>query len=239
MHPIRLALQFIEDCGGDPNAQEVIRKLLRYGSAFGFEHFVYTEPPAPNRPLSRPVTSDGWPLEWYERYRSRNYLAVDPLAHWTMRTNQAFTYGEIPECLLLPDRARNVRAEASEFGFVDGLVVPIAAVGCSKSAIILNGSHRCELSPQDKSALQLVAAYAASFIRLGCDNEAVSGRLSAREREVLAWAAAGKSAWEASVILSVSERTITKHLEHVRTKLNAASTAQAVAEALRLGEIVL
>ena len=43
--------------------------------------------------------------------------------------------------------------------------------------------------------------------------------LSARELDCLQWTAAGKTAWEASVILGISERTVRFHLNAAREKL--------------------
>jgi DNA-binding CsgD family transcriptional regulator len=56
--------------------------------------------------------------------------------------------------------------------------------------------------------------------------------LSARELDCLKWTAAGKTAWEASVILGITERTVRFHLNAARIKLNCANTTQAVAEAI-------
>ena len=44
--------------------------------------------------------------------------------------------------------------------------------------------------------------------------------------------AAGKTAWEASVILGISERTVRFHLNAAREKLNCLTTTQAVAKAV-------
>jgi DNA-binding CsgD family transcriptional regulator len=54
--------------------------------------------------------------------------------------------------------------------------------------------------------------------------------VSARELDCLKWVAAGKSAWEASVILGISERTVRFHLNSAREKLNCTTTTQAVAK---------
>ena len=62
-------------------------------------------------------------------------------------------------------------------------------------------------------------------------------RLTPREREVLAWAAAGKSAWETATILSISQKTVTHHLNHIRRKLGFVKTTQAVVVALQAGEL--
>jgi DNA-binding CsgD family transcriptional regulator len=57
--------------------------------------------------------------------------------------------------------------------------------------------------------------------------------LSARELDCLKWTAEGKTAWEASVILGISERTVRFHLNAAREKLQCATTTQAVAKAVR------
>ena len=56
--------------------------------------------------------------------------------------------------------------------------------------------------------------------------------VSARELDCLKWMAAGKTAWEASVILGISERTVRFHLNAAREKLNCLTTTQAVAKAV-------
>jgi DNA-binding CsgD family transcriptional regulator len=56
--------------------------------------------------------------------------------------------------------------------------------------------------------------------------------MSARELDCLKWMAAGKTAWEASVILGISERTVRFHLNAAREKLDCLTTTQAVAKAV-------
>lgn len=61
--------------------------------------------------------------------------------------------------------------------------------------------------------------------------------LTPRERECLQWAAVGKSEWEISQILGISEHTSEKHLLNAKMKLRAVNRVQAVAEAIRRGYI--
>jgi len=56
--------------------------------------------------------------------------------------------------------------------------------------------------------------------------------MTAKELDCLKWTAAGKTAWEASVILGISERTVRFHLNIAREKLNCRTTTQAVAKAV-------
>ncbi len=52
--------------------------------------------------------------------------------------------------------------------------------------------------------------------------------LSAREREVLDWVAAGKTDAQTAAILGISVRTVQKHLEHVYVKLGVEGSTAAV-----------
>jgi len=56
--------------------------------------------------------------------------------------------------------------------------------------------------------------------------------ITTRELECLKWMALGKTAWEASVILGISERTVRFHLNSAREKLCCMNTTQAVARAV-------
>jgi two-component system NarL family response regulator len=60
---------------------------------------------------------------------------------------------------------------------------------------------------------------------------------SARELEVLAWIAKGKSNKEIAAALSVSDETVKTHVSNVMQKLAAQDRAHAVTEAIRLGWI--
>ncbi|MBF0308332.1 MAG: autoinducer binding domain-containing protein [Magnetococcales bacterium] len=56
--------------------------------------------------------------------------------------------------------------------------------------------------------------------------------LTPRERECLRWASEGKTAWEISEILNISERTVVAHLTNASEKLGANNRIQAVARAV-------
>lgn len=61
--------------------------------------------------------------------------------------------------------------------------------------------------------------------------------LSSREKEVLDWLKQGKSSWDISVILGISERTVNFHVYNIMQKLGAINRPQALAVAARLGLI--
>jgi DNA-binding CsgD family transcriptional regulator len=67
------------------------------------------------------------------------------------------------------------------------------------------------------------------------DNEGVL--LTVREKEVLNWLQQGKTSWDISVILRISERTVNFHVYNVMEKLGVTNRPQAVAVAAHSGLI--
>lgn len=63
--------------------------------------------------------------------------------------------------------------------------------------------------------------------------------LTPREREVLLWAARGKSAWETAQLLGLSEKTIKFYLRNASSRLNTKNKTHAAATSLILGLIAL
>jgi len=73
----------------------------------------------------------------------------------------------------------------------------------------------------------------------GQESCGASDVLTARELEILAWIKDGKTSWEISVILSISERTVKFHVKNLLRKLDASTRAHAVAIGLTRGLIEL
>jgi DNA-binding CsgD family transcriptional regulator len=67
--------------------------------------------------------------------------------------------------------------------------------------------------------------------------DVASGELTAREKECLFWTAEGKTAWETSKILAVSERTVCYHIQNAMAKLCASNRVQAAT--LAVGNLLL
>jgi DNA-binding CsgD family transcriptional regulator len=62
-------------------------------------------------------------------------------------------------------------------------------------------------------------------------------RLTPRELEVLRWVAAGKSDWQIGQILNISAKTANYHVENLKRKFGVSTRLQAIAEALRQGQL--
>jgi LuxR family quorum sensing-dependent transcriptional regulator len=92
------------------------------------------------------------------------------------------------------------------------------------------------LDEESRQSLSFVANYA--FARmLKIDQLGIRPRLSPRQREVLFWAAEGKTDSEIAKILDVSGHTVDKHMRQLKEALNATNRMSAIVLAMRYGLI--
>ena len=216
---------------------EVVSRFEAEIAACGFSAYIMAGLPSPGTTLANLTVANGWPEEWFDLYTRENFSACDPVPRHGASTVQPFEWSEAIYDRDADPAAHNVMMRATDFGLRAGYCIPLHYD--EGGAIISMAGERPELDPTVKSALQLIGIYAHNRIR--ALNRPSRGRklLSTREREILRWAAAGKTSWETSVILRISERTVKFHLVEASRKLNAVNRTSAVAKALVQGFIKL
>lgn len=222
-------------------SDEEVLALLRGSLArYGLSACLVTGlPPREDRRWTLQVLLNDWPEGWYRRYSSAGHYRHDPCALRCRATAEPFAWSEVAR-LPLPSKARLVMDEASAFGLREGLCIPLHAPFRRPAAVTLAGEE-ADLRPASRSALQVLALHAYRRLTRPAqeDPDPAEPRLSEREREVLRWTAVGKTAWETSCILGISEHTVHTHLRNLRQKLEAANIVHAVVEALCRQEIQL
>jgi LuxR family quorum sensing-dependent transcriptional regulator len=132
-----------------------------------------------------------------------------------------------------------VMGDAREFKLRDGLAFPLVTLE-GQIVMVSLGGEAVQLSGAEFGLVSLVSTYAvgrAMQLHTMAANTIDHIELTPRERECLKWAAVGKSEWEISQILGISEHTSEKHLLNAKGKLGAVNRVQAVAEAIRRGYI--
>ncbi|MGV0759372.1 LuxR family transcriptional regulator [Tistrella mobilis] len=234
----RDAFDFIDAVSDLHDPDEIIARFHRAVARYGYATFIITGLPGLTEPFETRVLTRHWPDAWFRIYAAETYILDDPVG-WHCRVAPApFAWSEAPFDPGRQPRSRRIMEEAASFGMKDGLCVPVHGLQGLDWCVSLGGPDP-DLSPRARAAVHLMALYAFDGLRRRLLNPdpPPPRRLTAREREVIAWTAAGKSAWEASCILGIAEDTVNKHAASAARKLNAANKTQAVAEAIRRHEI--
>ena len=229
--------RFVESCDTLTTVDAVMVALRTETERLGISSFIITGLPLPKRPLEPLVLLNAWPQGWFDRYIANDYFRIDPVGQHNFVTSSPFRWSEAQEGRRV-DRLRLVMSEAMDFGLRDGFCVPIHSATGWLAAISFASDRSLDLSRRDMAAAHLLALTAHGRLRILMGASDIRQfTLTPREREVLTWAAAGKTAWETSSILRISEATVITHLDHIRRKFNAANTTQAVTQALQSGEL--
>lgn len=107
-----------------------------------------------------------------------------------------------------------------------GRCIKLLLLGTSMEKTITACGH------EHLTALHLASVYYGLFLMQKKSSPDHSHRpLTRREVECMRWVAAGKTDWEVSRILGISEKTVQEHVGHAITKLQANTRAHAVAKA--------
>jgi LuxR family quorum sensing-dependent transcriptional regulator len=230
----KTAFAFIDGLEGITSSKGVIDAMARSLGNFGFEHFVATGLPNHDERFEQSVIIRKWPIGWFEHYAREDFVRVDPVIRRCWQTVQPF---EWTEARFDPERepgAREVMGRAHDFGLKRGFSLPIHGIDGYAACFSMSGSH-LDLCKRTKPAIHLMAMYAFNRVHqiVQPRRSKVSNPLTGREREVLRWAATGKSAADIAEKLSITERTVTAHMGNAMSKLQAANKTQAVVNAIQ------
>lgn len=181
--------------------------------------------------------------DWTQHYFAERFFEIDPFFHGGRAERLPFVWSEYLADRSLDRRQRRLFADAAEMGHGFGMTVPIRIAGTYPGCVSLTADRQFELPA--RHTIHLLSIYLFESARrlaarkLGRPEYGPSRPLTARELECLRWAANGKSAWDMSRILGISEATARFHLSNARRKYGVGTLIQAVGHALLAGDIEL
>lgn len=232
---VREAFEFIDTLERLPTIDAVLDATQRALKRFGFEHFSFSGVPRSSACMPEVVLAHRIPAELLKLYVERRYADVDPAMRMLRRTTEPFRWLDVP--YHRERRGAEVMALVADFGLSQGFFVPTPSPNGTYGNVWMAGPTP-ELTSRNRAALHVMALYAFDRVhRLVGRSQDRRVPLTAREREVLAWTASGKSAWEIGEILGIGKRTIDEHAQTAVQKLGAANKIQAVVFAIRDGLI--
>jgi DNA-binding CsgD family transcriptional regulator len=120
------------------------------------------------------------------------------------------------------------------------LIIPIKTLGLEAASIMLGITEDAANNDTIEKISwywQILSTYIYDAYKR-CDSSSISHiQLTKREKECLNWAAEGKTSWEISQILKISERTANFHLGNCIEKTHSVNRQQAISKCLILGVI--
>jgi DNA-binding CsgD family transcriptional regulator len=179
-----------------------------------------------------------FPREWANEYSTKNYFQVDSVVQENFRSYDLQSWSVARKNRF---RKKEITSLGMDFGLRE-----CCTHGSKPLAGRNDGSMFCFASPFMESTARHRAVLHVLIPHLHMVLSNLHGNvpqlnknvtLTTREKEVIDWLKQGKSSWEVSAILKVSERTVNFHVGNIMQKLGVVNRAQAVAVAARYGLI--
>lgn len=219
----------IEQCA---DSGAIVQTFADFAKMYGFETLYIAQLVNPaNVPDDRVLHITNWPSELLRRRAARHDALNDPVVRCGLRSRRPFTWSAAKKYAGV--MGKRTLDEVSDFAMHDGLMFPMHAIGSVPGGVSL-GTQCLDVSQRDVAELEIVAQHTYFKLEdiLGPFPYQVTIDLSKREVEVIQIAAAGKTNWEISRILGVSEETVKATISRAAKKLNATNRAHAVAIAI-------
>lgn len=205
--------------------------LTRFAHINGFDWFSYLSV------FGSEVTGlSNYPAEWQERYLSEHLASVDPIVAAIPLHHSAFYWSDSE----LPIRSTQAHLhffdQAKGFGIRSGVTIPVAAAFGRRAIVTLASSaytpRHARIDGFDAISL---ATFIDAYLRVRHQGLLTSAPcpLTAYQLQCLAWISCGKTSNEIAAMRGVSRRAIEFQLDNIRRRLDAVTTAQAMATALR------
>ena len=172
---------------------------------------------------------------WFGRWAATRYAKLAPLSSQHRQELRTTSWARFAEGRNAADR--EVLDEASQHGISEAWATGIE-LGRRQLEVLLLARAARNIRAEEEIALHFASAlWGMKFVQFQHLKHASKESLSERERECLRWVAVGKTDWEMSKILGISEKTAQEHVGRAVTKLGAATRAHAVATAL-IGNLI-
>ncbi|UGY13722.1 LuxR family transcriptional regulator [Bradyrhizobium septentrionale] len=195
----------------------------------GIGYFVFSYVPTATESFADVMLDNRLPKGWMKSYTEQRFTADDPGFRYSQVTTMPFRWlKEAPHDPERDTRLAELVQFNRDFGLVDGVVIPVSKPPLRLGQVWFGGDE-FDLPDRALPALNMMAMHAFDrVLQLKGVHYVPPGVLAPREREVLTLTALGKRADEIADALNLKTPTVRVYLDRCRSKLGAATIAQAV-----------
>ena len=223
-------LHYVGDAPSNPLEMKMTKKgksLLKEIALGKFTHVFRSE----DVPFDWLMMPENYPLELMDYLIDNDEIGNDPVNFANISRFEPQYWQDIFESSPLKFSAGVVEV-MERTGYLTGYIHGVGVPGRIQhhSGMILAGPDM-ERSERTEAVMELVMPHLHHRVER-LFRKISTPVLSERELEVLKWTANGKTSWEVSKILNITERTINFHVQNIVKKLDAVSRTHAVAIAV-------
>lgn len=187
-------------------------------------------------PRKRPFRITNLPDDWKAEYSKNRYYDHDPTLLFALGNLMPESWSNIIRRFDMTAKQHKIISDGREAGLCDGVIIPVHGPGGEFAVLSLSHSETDAQARQnvelDETVLHMFALRFHNTVRgrHNPDTADLPASLTSREIDVLFWTAEGKSTWDISQILGISESTVNFHINSAKRRLGVYSKPHAVAK---------
>lgn len=188
----------------------------------GFDYFALTHHIDMRHAPPSAIRLHNYPNAWVDYFDDNRLAVSDPVHRASHITSVGFSWAQLPRMIAMTPGDHSILALARKRGLGEGFTVPANVPGEARGSCSFASAAGRPLPHAVLPLAQLAGAFAFEGARrmwrvreLGPEPHPV---VTDRQRDCLIWAARGKSDWETSRILGLSEQTVERHIKQARER---------------------
>jgi LuxR family quorum-sensing system transcriptional regulator CciR len=215
MHIVGQLSEWIDGVGCADDLSQAMRDICE---ALGFQYFALTHHVDIVAASASAIRLHNYPARWADYYEGNALGVSDPVHRASHKTSVGFRWSRMPAMIPLTSADRHMLALGREQGIGDGFTVPANVPGEARGSCSFANEADRPIPEAMLPIAQLAGLFAFECARRlwsvrVLDAEEPMPVLTDRQRDCILWAARGKSDWEISRILGVSEETVARHIK--------------------------
>lgn len=186
--------------------------------------------------LSYKIINLNYPADWLKLYAEKEFYKIDDIVKENFTS---FNLQRWKDTFRKRSTSKEFVFHAEDFGLQDGFTHGQKNPTGNTGSLLSISGNSVEYNTRTEMILELVVPHFHQVITRITNQQSKNNipPLSKREIEVLNWLQQGKSSWDISMILHISERTVNFHINNIKQKLDVVNRLQAVSVAVQQGLI--
>ncbi len=221
------------------NATDAFDKFSRIMLDYGYDKVVYsllTDHPSLSLPKQHGLVTN-YPEHWMKFYNENNYLGIDPVVRGVLTIKTPFFWDDLKSNPDIPEDSFHIIDEGYESGVRDGVAFPlysgpgeICGVGLARSESEKGKDY------EFLARANLLSTFFHEKYRSFLLKPTIR-TLTDKEKDILCWAAEGKTDEEISFIIGISSSTVRFYWNRIFEKLETKGRVYSVTKAVALNII--
>ncbi len=232
-HELNSLLDIVVDCVEGKSLEKIRDATKKFGQLIGADKLYWAVPVFGSNGDFAPAPvvdfNISYPAEWVQIYKKEKMVLQDPVGQICMTGRDVYYWGDVYR--QIPPSKSFLEIKEGSFKLFQGYTS--VTIRDNRWSIFSLAGQRVPKNARNFWLIDKVAPYFHDALVALQTKPQTSPGLTKREKQILQEVVFGKSNWDVSVLLNISESTVKFHMQNILRKFSVHSRTHAVALAVK------